>query len=218
MPVILLSARTRKEARTERISAFVAPEVLVAVRYRRRAAAGCAGEGREGDRWAVLQLGRQELNYGSGRLVSVREGPNVRQRFDAARVKTHVGAWRIDACTARPDLDKPGFFDNIPDHRTSFWGIDATRPWLRRVSFDSYCLGLDRKSFTYNRGTAQEKRHSVGARLWRPPATNESDWDYDYEGVWQIETDSPATLEAVLGGMFIEGHTRGFRICDGLPR
>src|SRR5580658_3174940 len=29
--------------------------------------------------WAVLRIGRQELNYGSGRLVSVREGPNVRQ-------------------------------------------------------------------------------------------------------------------------------------------
>ena len=31
--------------------------------------------------WVVLRVGRQELKYGSGRLVSIREGPNVRQSF-----------------------------------------------------------------------------------------------------------------------------------------
>ena len=35
--------------------------------------------------------GRQELNYGSGRLVSVREGPNVRQSFDGAKLKRQNG-------------------------------------------------------------------------------------------------------------------------------
>ena len=140
----------------------------------------------EGDHWVVLQAGRQELNYGSGRLVSVREGPNVRQSFDGARLKMKTGAWRVDAFAARPDLDKPGYFDDVPDHRTSFWGVYATRPWRSGVSFDSYYLGLDRKSFTYNRGTAQETRHNLGARLWRPPATKESDWDFDYEAVWQV--------------------------------
>src|SRR5271154_4573537 len=56
-----------------------------------------------------LQAGRQELNYGSGRLVSVREGPNVRQSFDGAKLKGKVGEWRIDMFATRPDLDKPGF-------------------------------------------------------------------------------------------------------------
>ena len=140
----------------------------------------------EADRSVVLQVGRQELNYGSGRLVSVREGPNVRQSFDGARLKSKVGTWRIDLWATRPDLDKLGFFDNVPDHRASFWGVYATRPWRRRVSFDSYYLGLDRKSFAYNRGTAPETRHTLGARLSRPPATNEPDWDFDYEGVWQF--------------------------------
>jgi len=138
------------------------------------------------DRWVILQSGRLELNYGSGRLVSVREGPNVRQSFDGARLKTKVGPWRIDLWATRPDLDKLGIFDNVPDHRIAFWGVYATRPWRRRASFDTYYLGLDRKSFTYNRGTAQETRHNLGARLWRSPATKESDWDFDYEAVWQF--------------------------------
>ena len=141
-----------------------------------------------GDNWLVLQAGRQELNYGSGRLVSVREGPNVRQSFDGAKLKGKAGEWRIDLFAARPDLDKPGFFDNVPDHKTAFWGVYATRPLRRRVSIDSYYLGLDRKAAAFNRGTANENRESLGARLWRPAATKENDWDFDYEGVWQFGT------------------------------
>ena len=76
-----------------------------------------------GDNWLALQAGRQEFNYGSGRLVSVREGPNVRQSFDGAKLKAKAGDWRIDVFAARPDLDKPGFFDNVPDHGTAFWGV-----------------------------------------------------------------------------------------------
>ena len=147
-----------------------------------------------GDRWVDLDVGRQELNYGSGRVVSVREGPNVRQSFDGAKLKIKADAWRIDLWATRPDLDKPGFFDNVPDPKTDFWGVYATRPWRHRVSFDIYYLGLNHelptfagsRPFTYNRGTAPETRHSLGVRLWRPPATKESDWDFDYEGIWQF--------------------------------
>jgi len=43
-----------------------------------------------------LRIGRQELNYGSGRLVSVREGPNVRQSFDGFKIRSKFHAWSID--------------------------------------------------------------------------------------------------------------------------
>jgi hypothetical protein len=138
------------------------------------------------ENWIALRVGRQELNYGSGRLVSVREGPNVRQSFDGAKVRSKLGAWFVDGFAARPDLDKPGFFNNAPDHRTTFWGIYASRPKQGGFSVDTYYLGLDRKQVTFNRGTAQEVRHTLGARLWRPIETKESGWDLDYEGVWQF--------------------------------
>ena len=118
--------------------------------------------------WAVLRIGRQELNYGSGRLVSVREGPNVRQSFDGVKIRSKAGAWNVDAWAVRPDLDKPGFFDNAPDHTTAFWGVYATRPVVsqrwRGVGYDLYYLGLDRKNATFERGTAAELRHTVGAK------------------------------------------------------
>ena len=139
-----------------------------------------------GKNWIALRVGRQELNYGSGRLISVREGPNVRQSFDGFKVMSTIGSWNVDAFAARPDLDKPGFFNNSPDHRTTFWGIYASRPRTGRFSIDVYYAGLDRKVATYNRGTGQELRHSVAARLWRPVQTKERGWDLDYEGVWQF--------------------------------
>jgi hypothetical protein len=138
--------------------------------------------------WAVLRVGRQELNYGSGRLVSVREGPNVRQSFDGVKIRSKAGAWNVDAWAVRPDLDKLGFFDNAPDHTTAFWGVYATRPLRRGVGYDLYYLGLDRKDATFERGTAAELRHTAGARLWRPIATQEPGADFDYEGVVQVGT------------------------------
>ena len=138
--------------------------------------------------WAVLRVGRQELNYGSGRLVSVREGPNVRQSFDGAKIRAKAGAWYVDGWAVRPDLDRFGVFDNAPDHRTAFWGVYASHPWRRGIGYDLYYLGLDRKVATFERGTATELRHTVGARLWRPIATRKPALDFDYEGVWQFGT------------------------------
>lgn len=138
--------------------------------------------------WVILRLGRQELNYGSGRLVSVREGPNVRQSFDGAKIRSKVGVWHIDAWAVRPDLDKPGFFDNAPDHSTAFWGVYSTRPLSSSVSADLYYLGEDRQTATFDRGTGTELRHSVAARLWRPILMKETGLDFDYEGVLQFGT------------------------------
>src|SRR5215471_17078463 len=59
-----------------------------------------------------LRVGRQELEYGSGRLIDVREGPNVRLSFDGFMVKSKLDVWQIDGFAVRPDLDNPGFFDN----------------------------------------------------------------------------------------------------------
>ncbi len=138
--------------------------------------------------WVVLRVGRQELNYGSGRLVSVREGPNVQQSFDGVKIRSKAGAWNVDAWAIRPDLDRVGFFDNAADHTTAFWGVYATRPSRRGVGYDLYYLGLDRKNATFERGTAAELRHTIGARLWRPIATEEPGADFDYEGVVQFGT------------------------------
>src|SRR5271170_7586262 len=96
----------------------------------------------------ALRVGRQELEYGSGRLIDVREGPNVRLSFDGFMVKSKINSWQIDGFALRPDLDNFGFFDNAPDHAVSFWGVYATRPSSSKMSLEVYYLGLDRRQAT----------------------------------------------------------------------
>jgi hypothetical protein len=146
--------------------------------------------------WIKVRAGRHELEYGSGRLIDVREGPNVRLSFDGFKVKADVASWQIDGFAVRPDLDKPGFFDNAPNHAVGFWGVYGVRRLAKAVTLDTYYLGLDRKTATFNRGTGQEVRHTIGARISRPIAEKKPGWDFDYEALWQFGTFGSANIRA----------------------
>jgi hypothetical protein len=146
--------------------------------------------------WIKVRGGRQELEYGGGRLIDVREGPNVRLSFDGFKIKSKVNRWAIDAFAMRPDLDNPGFFDNAPNHKNEFWGIYSSGPIASEVSMDAYYLGIDRKQSTFERGTMRELRHTLGGRIWRPAATAKPGWDFDGEAVWQFGSFGSANIKA----------------------
>ena len=155
------------------------------------------GDGTGDDRnWIKLRAGRHEMEYGSGRLIDVREGPNVRLSFDGFKVKAGIGSWQIDGFALRPDLDNPGFFNNAPNHSVGFWGVYGVRSLTESISLDAYYLGLDRKAAAFNRGIGQEIRHSIGARLSRPIAQTKPGWDFDYEALWQFGSFSSAKIRA----------------------
>src|SRR5262249_35437684 len=85
------------------------------------------GVARFGDDAALtLRLGRQEFAYGSQRLISVRDSPNNRLAFDAARALSHLAEWRVDAWIARPVGIDPGFFDDRSHGNPTFWGVYGT--------------------------------------------------------------------------------------------
>jgi hypothetical protein len=143
-----------------------------------------------------LRVGRHELEYGSGRLIDVREGPNVRLSFDGFMVKSRIRSWQVDGFALRPDEDKPGFFDNAPDHTVSFWGAYATRSIPDKMQLDLYYLGQDRKDGEFERGTAHEVRHSIGVRVSRPVASEHAGWDFDDEALWQFGSFGAADIRA----------------------
>ena len=132
----------------------------------------------------TLRLGLQELGYGSSRLVSIREEPNVRRSFDGAKAILKIGGWQVDAFAVKPARTKTGVFDDDPDPAQNVWGFYAVTPvsWLPGGNVDLYYLGLDRKNASFDQGTANELRHSLGTRVWG----HKSGWDYNLEFVYQF--------------------------------
>lgn len=132
----------------------------------------------------TLRVGRQEMLYGSQRLISVRESPNIRRAFDAVRLLAHVDDWQIDAFISRPVEDDRGSFDDWGEDGSSFWGVYATHalPFVKGAKFDLYYLGLRQPDAAFVQGTADELRHSLGARVFG----DRDGWDYNFEGVLQL--------------------------------
>ncbi|MBV7531809.1 alginate export family protein [Chitinophaga sp. sic0106] len=131
----------------------------------------------------VVRLGRQELMYGSQRLVSVRESPNNRQSFDAARVLFNSGNYNLETFYGNYVAAKKGIFNDGFNKHTSLWGAYATRhqlPLLQNI--DLYYLGLRKDNAIYNDGSGKEIRHSAGARIWN----SKRKWLYDVEGLYQF--------------------------------
>jgi hypothetical protein len=142
-----------------------------------------AGLWQSGKNSMTLRVGRQEMSFGSSRLVSPREGPNVRQTFDGARLTLKAAGWRWDAFATKPVETARGVFDDSPDHTRSFWGVYGVRafPLLPKGNIDVYYLGLDRKRARFDAGAGREQRHSTGARIWGKTEA----WDYNTEAVFQ---------------------------------
>jgi hypothetical protein len=120
-----------------------------------------------GNEALTLRIGRQEIGLGSSRLVSFREGPNVRQSFDGIRLGWRSGEWQIDGLATKPVETKPEVFDDAWDHARSFWGGYAVGPFrpLPKGKVDLYYLGLDRKVARFDQGIGREVSHSIGARI-----------------------------------------------------
>jgi Alginate export len=86
----------------------------------------------------VLRVGRQEQQFGSSRLVSVRD-LNVRQSFDAVRATVTRGAWQLDVFTSWPVTTRKGALDDATDRARKLWGVYALRqPGRSRNAADIY--------------------------------------------------------------------------------
>jgi hypothetical protein len=147
-----------------------------------------------GDSALTLRPGRQELRYGSGRIIDVREGPNVRRKFDGARAMLEAGGWQIDGLAVQPTVLQTGGFDDRIDDRQQLWGVYAAgRPaWLPGQSLDLYYLGFRDESARYDQGRADEHRHSVGAHL----AGAKGGWDWDVEALYQFGSFGAGNIRA----------------------
>lgn len=112
------------------------------------------------------RLGRQELRYGAGRLMDVRDGPTVRRSFDAI-VAEFATAWiDVEAFFGAEVPVNPDVFDNGGGDRPLAWGGYVTVPLSEDLPqlLEVYYLGLHQDGLEYTSGLGSEVRHSVGAR------------------------------------------------------
>jgi len=141
-----------------------------------------------------VRLGRQELQLGSGRLVSVRDGPNVRRSFDGVRVRLEAGVWSLDTIAMRPRKDEQGAFDDPTDRSRALWGAYATRSFAPQAAsgLDLYYLGYRNDAATFDQGSAGEHRHTLGIRLFG----SADPWRWNLEPMVQFGKYGDADLRA----------------------
>ena len=137
--------------------------------------------------WSVqVRGGRQELALGSGRLIDVAEGPNVRRPFEGIRLQLARAPWRIDIFGLRPIATRTDTFDNRAADGQWLWGaygaVGLPLPPGGQIDLELYYLGFRDPDATYEQGSGLEVRHTVGARLELAAAG----WDANVEAIVQF--------------------------------
>lgn len=154
-----------------------------------------------------LRVGRQELHYGSGRLLTVREGPNVRLSFDAAAVRYARPQFSLELLAGTPvETDAGTFDDDWLRTERSLWGAYATMPLTGAgpsagTALDVYYLGTRNQDAAFFEGVGLELRHTLGARFFGRHGV----WDWNLEGIGQLGTFTPNATDregTLLAGAF----------------
>lgn len=160
---------------------------------------------------AYVRVGRQEMLFGSQRLVSTLDWANTRRTFEGVR-----GYWRsehldLDAFWTRPVIIKPGDWD-AANHDVQFYGAWVSyRPAAGQFA-DLYYLGLNDNTTIrdpFLRGPRAPRGdvaiHTFGAR-W---AGNEGPVLFDFEGMLQtgqyVQRDHCAAAVSAEAGWAFQG-------------
>lgn len=113
----------------------------------------------------MLRLGRQELKYGSHRLITFREGPKNRLSFDGLILMHHAANRKIGAFALSPVTAMPGVFDDrsLEDLVMGVYVKDNTIS--KSITLEYYFMNFvsDRRSYNSNKG--HESRQSYGSRI-----------------------------------------------------
>lgn len=132
--------------------------------------------------YLMFRFGRQELLYGSQRLISVREGPNNRQSYDAFKLIHNNKNFEIDLFYSNPVRVKQGIFDDKIQWSEKLWGAFYLIKNIELIkNMDLYYLGYFNQNKQYFIGEGTELRHSLGLRIWNEPKK----FKYDFEAVYQ---------------------------------
>jgi Alginate export len=134
----------------------------------------------------TLRGGRQELIFGSQRLVGPGDFTQVPRSFDGGAAIGQVAGWTITPFwTQSVVVDQYHFNKSTSDLK--FYGVFATGPLhVLPMSLDLYWLDANNKNATFNGTPGREHRHTLGGRLWGPIGA--TGFDLEIEGATQFGT------------------------------
>lgn len=116
------------------------------------------------DSWRI-GVGRYNLKIGSRRLFDPREGPNVRRSFDLIKLRFRRERFSASAIYGTLVRPNPSVFDNdflAFDEVIS--GIYTSTQLFDKCYLDLYAMYQKDGDVTYNAGTENEQRVSLGVR------------------------------------------------------
>ena len=131
----------------------------------------------------TFRIGRQEVSYGSARLISLRDSPNTRRSFNGVKAIFSGDNIKTDVFYLHAVVDKVGIFDDTSSPDLRLWGTfsDITTS-KKELHFNFYYLGFYNKNAIFYDGAGTEKRHTFASRFFG----NRGRWWYELEGGYQF--------------------------------
>jgi hypothetical protein len=125
-----------------------------------------------------IRLGRQQMGFDLQRFVSVRDGPNVRQSYDAAWVDYERGKWRYITFYSHPvqyrDL-RP--FDDYSNGRLTYGGFRVERKVTDFANVSAYFSRFTQDGAKFPSARGNEQRNIADVRF--AGAKDSVDWDLE---------------------------------------
>ena len=135
-----------------------------------------------GDQW-VFRGGRFEMSFDEGALVSLRDGPNVRQVWDGLRTSVTLRTIHVDAFVVASVGVSPGYFDDSVLHGQTLWGIhfQTTPAFQGPVAISGFYYDSTMPKVLLSPTPGREHTHTAGVLLRR----EDSDFDASIGGIVQ---------------------------------
>jgi len=130
-----------------------------------------------------LRVGRQQFAFDLQRFVSVRDGPNVRQSYDAAWLDYEKGPWRFITFYSHPvQIRDLRAFDDFSSGRLTYGGVRAERKLTESSRLAVYYSHFTQDNAHFPSVSGNERRHILDVH-YTAAADN---FDFDIEGMGQI--------------------------------
>jgi Alginate export len=124
------------------------------------------------------RVGRQQMAFDLQRFIGVRDGPNVRQSFDALWADWEKAQWRFIAFWSHPVQNvTEGVFNDYSSQAQQYGGFRVEREQVGPGKLSAYYSRYDADGARYLDGGGNERRDNLDVRY--EFAQGPLDWDFE---------------------------------------